>query len=151
MTRDAHATLCAVTDALHEREAARLRNLRDEEARLRAALARLDAQARQARALTQEALRGVREIGADTAWQGWLAQQRLALQTELARVLARAEDVMPAQRRAFGKREAARGLRAEAQSAARARAVRRHDELLVELAVLTRMMTGSASGPDQVS
>lgn len=151
MTRDSHAALCAITDALHEREAARLRSLRDEEARLRAALARLDAQAREARALTQEALRGVREIGADTAWQGWLARHRVALQTELARVLARAEDVMPAQRRAFGKLEAARGLRAEAQSAARARAVRRHDELLGDLEILTRMRTGPGGGPDQVS
>lgn len=85
MTRDSHAALCDLTEALYQREAARLRALRDEEGRLRAAIERLDAQARAARVLPQEALRGVREIGADIAWQGWLSRHRATIRDELAR------------------------------------------------------------------
>lgn len=151
MTRDGHAALCALTDALHARAAARLRVLRDEEARLRAALARLDAQARDARALPPEAQRGLRETGADIAWQGWLARHRARLQTELAQVLARKEDALPGQRRAFGRHEAARALHAVAEADARARAARRHDAWLGDLAVLARLGAGRAGGPDQVS
>ncbi|MFB9148539.1 hypothetical protein [Roseovarius ramblicola] len=151
MTGDGHAALCALTDALHQREAARLRALRDEEVRLRAALDRLDAQARDARALPQEALRGLREIGADIVWQGWLTRQRAALRDALARVLARREQALPAQRRAFGKAEAARALGAQARTVARDRAARRRAALLTELGAVARMRTPPGNGPDQVS
>jgi len=151
MTDDSLAALCALTNALHEREAARLHGLRDEEARLRAALARLDAQARDARALPQEALRGVREIGADIAWLGWLSRHRAAIRDELARVLACKEQAMPAQRRAFGRVEAARALRAQAQAEARDRRARRQARLLGELGVMARMWARPGGGQDQVS
>lgn len=151
MSDDSHAALCALTDALHEREAARLHALRDKEARLRAALDRLDVQARDARALPQHALRGVREIGADIAWQGWLARHRAAIRDELARVLARKEQAMPAQRRAFGRVEAARALHAQASAEARDREVRRQAGLLSDLGVMGGMRAGPGGGPDQVS
>lgn len=151
MTRDRGEALCALTDAFHQRELARLRALQDEEARLRGALARLDAQARDARALPQEVLRGVREIGADMVWQGWLIRHRAAVQTELARVLARKEQAMPAQRRAFGKAEAARALRVQAQARARLRQERWQAGQLVELGMMARMRAGHGGGPDQVS
>jgi hypothetical protein len=152
MTRDNLAALCALTDALHEREAARLRALRDEEARLRAALDRLDAQARDARALPQEALRGMRGIGADIVWQGWLARNRAALRDELARVLARREQALPAQRRAFAKSEAARALHAKAQAESRDRKARRQAGLLGDPGVMARMRGAArGGGPDQVS
>jgi len=150
MTRDSHAALCALTDALHQREAARLRALRDEEARLRAALERLDAQARDARALPPEALRGLREIGADIVWQGWLARQRAALRDALARVLARREQALPAQRHAFGKAEAARAISAQARAMARDRAARRQAGLLDDLGAMARRRAGRGGGPDQV-
>ena len=149
MMRDDHDALCDVSDALYQREVARLRALRDEEARLRAALAKLDAQASAARELSDEALRGVREIGADIVWQGWLARHRATLQSELAQVLARKEHAMPAQRRAFGRAEAARALRAQARVEARTRQARREDDLLDNLGVMAR--SGGGAGPDQVS
>jgi hypothetical protein len=151
MTRDSHAALCDLTEARYQREAARLRALRDEEGRLRAAIQRLDAQARAARDLPQEALRGVREIGADIAWQGWLSRHRATIRDELARVLARKEQAMPAQRRAFGRLEAARALRARAQAEARDRQERRQAGLLGDLGAMARMRAWPGGGPGQVS
>ena len=151
MTRDSHAALCDLTEALYQREAARLRALRDEEGRLRAAIERLDAQARAARVLPQEALRGVREIGADIAWQGWLSRHRATIRDELARVLARKEQAMPAQRRAFGRLEAARALRARARAEARDRQERRPAGLLGDLGAMARMRARPGDGPGQVS
>jgi len=151
MTRDSHAALCALADALHERAAARLQALRDEEARLRAALTRLDTQADAARDLPQEALRGVREIGADIVWEGWLARHRAALRDELARVLASKEEVLPAQKRAFGKAEAARALRARVQAQARRGQARQQARLLDELGVMARIRAAHGDGPGQVS
>ncbi|MET4101435.1 hypothetical protein ABIE58_000856 [Roseovarius sp. MBR-78] len=149
MRRDDHAALCDLTDALFEREAARLRALRDEEARLRMALARLDAQAHDARRLPEDTLRGVREIGADLAWQGWLARHRATLRDALAQVLARKEHAMPAQRRAFGRAEAARALHARSLAEARARQDGQQAALLEGLGVMMRMRRDG--GPDQVS
>jgi hypothetical protein len=151
MTRARARALCALTDALHQRAMARLCALRDEEARLRAALARLDAQARAARGLPQEALGGMRGIGADIAWQGWLARHRAAVQAELARVLARREQAMPAQRRAFGKAEAARALRSAAEAGARQARASAQAARLDDLAALARIQRATGSGPDQVS
>jgi len=149
MRRGDHDALCDVSDALYQREVARFRALRDEETRLRTALAQLDAQARAVRHLSDEALRGVREIGADIVWQGWLAQHRAALQSELAQVLARKEQAMPAQRRAFGRAEAARALRAQAHAEARTRQARREADRIGGLGVMAR--SGRGAGPDQVS
>lgn len=149
MSRDDHTALCEVSDALYQREVARLRGLRDEEARLRAALVRLDAQARDARRLSDSALRGVREIGADIVWQGWLARHRATLQSELAHVLARKEHAMPALRRAFGRAEAARALHAQALAEARRQQDRQQADLIGDLGVMARL--GLGAGPDQVS
>lgn len=151
MMRDSHTALCDLTEALYQRETARLRALREEEGRLRAVIGRLDAQARAARDLPQDALRGVREIGADIAWQGWLARHRATARDELARVLARKEQAMPAQRRAFGRLEAARALRARAQAEARDRQERRQAGLLGDLGVMARMRARPGDGSGQVS
>jgi hypothetical protein len=104
------SALVAVTAARLDQETARLRAVLAEEARLRAALARLDAQAEAARALPEQAMSGLREIGADLSWQGWVGRSRAALNSELALALARKERAMPPLRRAFGKAEAARVL-----------------------------------------
>ena len=149
MSRDDHTALCEASDALYQREVARLRALRDEEARLRMELSRLDAQARDARRLPDSALRGVREIGADLVWQAWLARHRATLQSTLAHVLARKEHAMPALQRAFGRAEAARSLRAQARAEARKRQHRQQAALMGDLGVMARMASGS--GPDQVS
>lgn len=139
MSRDPNGALYDLTDAFYQREVVRLRGLRDEEARLREALARLDAQAHAARHLPDDALGGVREIGADMVWHGWLARHRVTLQHELARVLARKEHAMPAQRHAFGRLEAARALGAQAQAVARHRQDRRQAALLGDLVLVARM------------
>lgn len=149
MSRDDHTALCEVSDALYQRELARLRAVRDEEARLRMALSQLDAQARDARRLPDSALHGVREIGADLVWQGWLARHRAMLQSELAHVLARKAHAMPAQRRAFGRAEAARALHAQARAEARKRQDRQQAGLMGDLGVMARM--GGDARTDQVS
>ncbi|MBE0454792.1 hypothetical protein [Roseovarius autotrophicus] len=113
--------LVALTAARRDREASRFRTVLDDEARLRAALARLDMQAAAARALPEQAVSGLREIGADLSWQGWVARSRAALNSELALTLARKEQALPPLRRAFGKAETARVL------AARHRASRHQD------------------------
>lgn len=141
-----HTALCEVSEALYQRELARLRGLRDEEAQLRLALAQLDAQAREARRLPDSALRGVREIGADLVWQGWLARHRATLQNALAQVLARKEHAMPAHRRAFGRVEAARALHAQAEAEARKRQDRQQTGLMGDLGVMARMGGGWTDG-----
>jgi len=113
--------LVALTAAKRDRETARLRVILKDEARLRAALARLDAQAKAARDLPEQAISGLREIGADLSWQGWVGRNRAAFNSELALVLARKEQALPPLRRTFGKAEAASAL------AAHHRALRHHE------------------------
>lgn len=130
------AALVALTAARRDRETARLRDVLAEEARLRAALARLTAQATEARALPEAAITGLREIGADLSWQGWVAQQRAALNSALALTLARKEQALPALRRAFGKAEAARALAARHLADKQAKTLTREAQRLDHLGLM---------------
>lgn len=112
MRGDDSRALVALAAARRDREAARLRPILAEENRLRAALARLDAQAVEARVQPGAAVAGLRETGADLSWLAWVSRQRAALNAELALTLARKEQMLPPLRRAFGKAEAARSLEA---------------------------------------
>ena len=133
--------LVALTAAQRDRETARLGAVLAEERRLRAALARLDAQAKAARALPGTDLAGLRGIGADMAWQGWVARQRAALHAELALVRARKEQALPRLRAAFGRAEAAAMLAAR-QAAARQGQERARAALGLEHLALLRHARG---------
>ncbi|MBC7131938.1 MAG: hypothetical protein H5U16_02385 [Roseovarius sp.] len=130
--------LVALTAAKRDRETAQLREIQAEEARLRAALARLDAQAAEARVLPEAAIAGLREIGADLSWQGWVARQRAALNAELSLVLARREKALPPLRLAFGKAEAAEMLAARQLGLVRVRTTEREARALEELGLMAR-------------
>jgi len=151
MTHGDLGALGSLTDALYQRELAKLREVRDEEARLRAALARLDEQARAARDQPETALAGLRGIGGDMVWQAWVVRQRAALQSELARILVRKEHALPALRRAHGKSEAVRRMQRDAQAQARRRAADRQGAALLGLAGLTAEQARRDDGNDQTS
>lgn len=131
------AAICELTDALYQRELAQLRELLDQETRLRAALAQLAEKARAAGDQPEAALAGLREIGGDMVWQAWLARQRTALQSELARLLARKERALPALRLAHGKQQAAIALQRDAQAQAFRQTRQRQSDALIGLAVLS--------------
>ena len=151
MTRWDLGTLSSLTDALYQRELAQLREVLDEEARLRAALARLGEQARAARDQPETALAGLREIGGDMVWQAWLVRQRAALQSELARILARKEEALPALRLAHGKQQAVRRTQRDARAQARRTAADRQAEALLGLAVMSGTGPRHDGGSDQTS
>ena len=141
------SALQALAEARLAQERARLKPVLDEEARLRATLVRLEAQAAAAREGADPALRG---IGGDLSWQAWVKGRRAALQVELALVLARKEQALPGLRRAFGKAEAAAALAvAQRAEASRSRATRAA-VILADLGTLAR--GGAGVGPrDQTS
>lgn len=145
------AMLGALSEARLDRERARLQGVLAQEARLRAMLSRLDAQAGAARALPAPALDGLRGIGADLSWQGWVARQRATLQMELAMVLARKEQALPALRQAFGEAEAALALDARARAATRRNRAERAARTLSEFAILRQAAVRIGTSPDQTS
>ncbi len=98
--------LAQVTDALYRTEAGHMQQLVAEERRVREALARLDAQAMANRSLPEADLDGLRHIGGDMIWQGWVGRKRAELLTELAGVLGRKGQRVTRLRRAFGKAQA---------------------------------------------
>ena len=102
--------LAQLTDALYRVELAKLHKLAAEEAALRRALAELEEKRKANAALPAPALGGMRRIGADTMWQGWVDRKRRELQSELARVLARKNRLMRGVRLAFGRNTAAETL-----------------------------------------
>lgn len=95
-----------VTEALYRAEAGQMHQLLAEENRLREALAWLDAQYASNRSLPEADLGGLRQIGGDMIWQGWMGRKRAELQSELARVLGRKGQRVGKLRRAFGKAQA---------------------------------------------
>ena len=135
-----------LTDALYQRELAQLRELLDQETRLRAALAQLGEQARAAGDQPEAALTGLREIGGDMVWQAWLGKQRTALQSELARLLARKERALPALRIAHGKQQAAIAMQRDAQAQARRQNRLRQSEALLGLALSEGASRGDRGG-----
>lgn len=116
MTREALEDLARLTAVIRDAEAARMRRLTDEEARIRADLAALDADRRDAGALPAAALAVPRSVGADMLWQAWMGRARKDLQMRLARVLARKGAALRGLQIAHGRCEAARGLRDRART-----------------------------------
>ncbi|MGX0877471.1 hypothetical protein ACSSV4_002161 [Roseovarius sp. MBR-154] len=122
MSRAVLDDLAEVTEALYQAELARAQDILRDETRLRQELARLSAHHQANRALPEADLDGLRRIGGDVLWQGWVGRNRAQLQQELARVLVRKAGALRKLRTGFGKAEAMRQLRAEAREAdARAR------------------------------
>lgn len=112
------ADLQAVAEAHYLAEYRRVQPLLAETARLRAAQARLRAQAGAARPLLSAP--GTMQLtGADLLWQAWLARSRRELAQDLARALADGAVAKQALRRAFGRREALRLLAEQAAAADR--------------------------------
>ncbi|GAW36406.1 hypothetical protein RA2_03476 [Roseovarius sp. A-2] len=133
MSRAEFDDLAEVTEALYQAELARVQDILRDETRLRQDLARLSAHHQANRALPQADLDGLRRIGADVLWHGWVGRNRVRLQEELARVLVRKAGALRKLRAGFGKAEAVRQLRAETREAdTRAR-------LAHESAILTRL------------
>lgn len=117
MTRDPTAELARLTALVRDAEAARMRRLTDEETRIRADLAALDAGRREAQALPADALAAPRSVGADMLWQAWIGRRREDLQIRLARILARKGAAMRGLQVAHGRCEAAESLHERARSA----------------------------------
>lgn len=139
MMPDRTHDLAQLTDALYQKERAKLLDLNRQEARLRSDLARLDAQRHANQRLPDPDMQGFREIGADLRWLGWVGHNRAALQTDLAQVLARKGRMMQALRRAFGKHQAALTLQAAEVERARSQRLSRQEHDLASLARLHRI------------
>lgn len=118
MKSDELQQLAGVSDALYRREQAAIRDILAEEARLRAALARIDA----AGASLRTAPAGPGDVvllsGADMAWRQWAQTRKSEFNSDLARVLARKAHATARMRQAFGRNEAVRLLMARAGGAA---------------------------------
>lgn len=117
MTPDPTAELSRLMGVIRDGEAARMRRLTEEEARIRAELAALDADRCEAQVLPADALAAPRSVGADMLWQAWIARRRENLQTRLARVLARKGAAMRGLQVAHGRCEAAESLREKTRHA----------------------------------
>lgn len=104
MKRRAAQELAALTRALFQAETGRLEALLQEETRLRRDLAMLKVQQDQAMTLPQAD--GLRRIGADVLWQGWLDRNRAEVQMHLAQILARKARILPELRESFGRQQA---------------------------------------------
>lgn len=112
------ADLQAVAEAKYLSEHRRFQPLLAETARLRAAQARLQAQAGAARPLLS-APGAMQLTGADLLWQAWQARSRRDLNVALARVLADSAEARQRLRRALGRSEALRLLVEQADAADR--------------------------------
>jgi hypothetical protein len=131
-------TLGDVTDARYRAEALRMQRLVQQENRLREALERLDAQQAANRTLPDTELDGLRQIGGDMIWQAWTGRRKAELQSELAHLLGRKEQMITNLRRAFGKAQAVDRMTtaARAQKVGAARA--RDEDRRAQLAMLDR-------------
>jgi len=142
MTHPDIEALDEVTEALYRAEAIRMQKILNEESRVRAALARLDIEHAANRGLPAADLDGLRQIGGDMIWQGWVGRKRADLQSELARVLARKGQIVGKLRRAFGKAQAVQRITATARAQRIRKAQARNADTTAHLAVLDRWMSG---------
>lgn len=94
--------LLTVSQAQYEQQRGILVGIISEEADLRRELARLTEMATAAEP-HDPSFDGLRAIGADLLWQGWVGRARVTLNMRLARLLARKEHEQEKVRRAFGK------------------------------------------------
>lgn len=115
--RNEIAHLIVVSEALYEREREGLVRITEQENALRQELARLSDLGRSAP--VEPLTGGMRAVGADVIWQGWLGRAQTALNMKLARVLATKEDEQVKVRRAFGKLTALRQLHDQQKAEAR--------------------------------
>lgn len=111
--------LAAVTDAVFRHRLSGLQALTAQEAMLRQQLARLD-EARLAGIAEASGDIGMRALGADLLWQGWVMRQRTQLNMRLANVLVMKEAQGRALRAAFGKARVAEELCAQQKAVAKA-------------------------------
>jgi hypothetical protein len=138
--------LVRLTGAVREAEQAALRPIRAEEARLRAALARLTEQGRAFGA--EDPKERARLIEAEIAWRSWAGQTRMRLNSELARVLVRKEARITALRRAVGKHEVAARLMRDAETRARRARDKVQEERLLGLAAGSDILPGDVDDQD---
>lgn len=141
MSSEPLQALAATADALYQARLAQLRSVLAEEARLRRELADLDTHRLRNAHLPATELAGLRAIGGDMLWQGWVDRMQAELNMQLAKVLVRKAAEMDALRRAFGKAEAAEGLVARhrnARQAARRSAETGRLQDLVQMRAFTR-------------
>jgi len=100
-----------ITAMVLDAELARLRQLSDELALLRAEAAELAARARARReTLAADGPDLAFGTGRDALWLGWIARERARLNSEIAQLAARREAQRLIARTAFGRVEAIRGL-----------------------------------------
>ena len=131
--------LGSVTDALYQTELARMQAILREEARLRAALARLAAHHESNLGLVEADPGGLRQIGGDILWRSWVGRNKAELQSELARVLGMKGQMIPRLRRAFGKTQAVAGIRAKERADQRRQHTARGEVVLAQIALLDRV------------
>lgn len=105
--KDQLEDLAQLTDALYQAELGKMRALNARETNLRRDLATLEDHRRNSRSLPDSHWQGVRQIGADILWQGWVGRTREDLNIQLAQVLAQKEHLIAKLRKAFGKKTAA--------------------------------------------
>ncbi|MEL7255078.1 MAG: hypothetical protein AAFZ04_06595 [Pseudomonadota bacterium] len=124
------AKLARLSQAAQEADAARLQSIKAEEHRIRAQLAALDDQHKQAQNLPMADSLPHRSLGGDIKWQVWVGRQRRELQMQLARCLARQGAARRALKKSFGKRTALDQVQADIEaSAKRADMVKRYEAL----------------------
>ena len=117
--------LCRVTDAAYQADLARMRQMSDEEAHLRAALEDLDRQLRDSLSGAVDTDAPWRAIGADEAWRKWLIRRRGETNMQLARLLARKTEAVEQLKRSFARKQVSEeilDLQLDAARLARSRA-----------------------------
>lgn len=131
--------LTKLTEALYQAETAKMQDLLQQEAKLRQDLVRLEEHRCDNRNLPDADMQGLRQIGADLLWQGWVGRSKVNLQAELARVLGRKGQMLGQLRRAFGKHQAATKVLAANKSTDTQKALTRREDMLANLVLLKQI------------
>lgn len=132
MTGDGQIEAMAdITDAVFQAELNAMRRLSEEEATLRQAISDLDEQAAIA-VISAADHPEMRAIGADQLWRGWLIRRRVALQAQLAGVLARKTNAAQRLNIAFGRAAVTKDLFDQSLVAAQTRRRDRFSSKLME-------------------
>ncbi len=125
-----------ITQAAYQVEQAKLKDVLQQEASLRQALANLDEKRRAASDLPSDQLAAPRSIGADLLWQGWTQRTRQDLNIQLARVLVVKAEKAAALTHAFGRAEVVETLLKDEKTARRKDALNRLQNTSEDLALL---------------
>ncbi|KRS11309.1 hypothetical protein XM53_17170 [Roseovarius atlanticus] len=118
--KDDFNELVAITDARFRAEQAKLRDILQEEKRLRDKASELEAAQRGAQLQYASECAGQRIYGGDVLWLGWIGRARRQLQIELARVLVEKGKRMSALSHAHGRKIASESLESDARRKERA-------------------------------